>query len=368
MSNIAGFEDKLRDARVLVTGHSGFTGGWVTLWLSRIGAQVHGLSLPPETTPNLFSLAGIEAACASSVFADIREPAALRAAFDRVRPDLVLHLAAQPLVRRSYAQPVETYATNLMGTLHVLEAARRQSGVKGVVCITTDKVYANRETDHAYQETDPLGGHDPYSASKACAEIAIESYRRSLSSWDASLLIASARGGNIIGGGDWSQDRLIPDFARAAARHEPLVIRNPMAVRPWQHVLCLCHAYLVLLAAIARGRADAAQPWNIGPERSDCVTVEEMLARLSRHWSALRVEVVPSIAHEAQLLMLDSSKARRELGWHPAWTLHEALAETAGWYRGHYEDPAGARPRTLAQIEAYRAALTTASLKAGTGT
>lgn len=359
------FEGDLRGARILVTGHSGFTGGWASLWLAQIGAEVHGLSLPPETTPNLFAAAGVEAACASSAFVDMRDPQAVNAVFARVRPDLVLHLAAQPLVRRSYRLPIETYAANLMGTVHVLEAARQQAQVKGAVCITTDKVYANRETDYAYHEGDRLGGHDPYSASKACAEIAIESYRSSLPSWGQDMLIASARGGNIIGGGDWSEDRLVPDFARAAAKHEALVIRNPKAVRPWQHVLCLCHGYLTLLAEIARGNRAVSDAWNFGPDRSDCVSVEEMLKRMSQHWSSLKVEVVPAIQHEAKLLMLDSAKARQQLNWQPAWTLAETLAETAGWYRGYYDDPASARATTLAQIEAYRGRIGAPSQSAG---
>lgn len=347
------FEGDLRGARILVTGHSGFTGGWASLWLAQIGAEVHGLSLPPETTPNLFAVAGVAAACTSSTFADIREAEAVRAVFARVRPDLVLHLAAQPLVRRSYRLPIETYAANLMGTVHVLDAARHQAQVKGAVCITTDKVYANRETDYAYSEGDRLGGHDPYSASKACAEIAIESYRSSLPSWDQAMLIASARGGNIIGGGDWSEDRLVPDFARAAAKNEALVIRNPKAVRPWQHVLCLCHGYLMLLAEITRGNSAVSDAWNFGPDRADCVSVEEMLKRMSQHWSSLRVEVVPSIQHEAKLLMLDSARARSALGWQPAWALADTLAATSDWYRAYYDDPAAARAVTLGQIRAY---------------
>lgn len=359
------FEGDLRGARILVTGHSGFTGGWASLWLSQIGAEVHGLSLPPETTPNLFAAAGVEAVCASSTFADIRDADAVRVVFERVRPDLVLHLAAQPLVRRSYRLPIETYAANLMGTVHVLEAARQQPQVKGAVCITTDKVYANRETDHAYSEGDRLGGHDPYSASKACAEIAIESYRSSLPSWGQDMLIASARGGNIIGGGDWSEDRLVPDFARAAAQNEALVIRNPKAVRPWQHVLCLCHGYLTLLAQITRGNRAVADAWNFGPDRADCVSVEEMLKRMAQHWSSLKVEVVPAIQHEAKLLMLDSAKARAALGWLPAWTLAETLAATAGWYRGYYDDPSAARAITLGQIGAYRERIGSPALGAG---
>ncbi|MFG1357982.1 CDP-glucose 4,6-dehydratase [Xanthobacter pseudotagetidis] len=359
------FEGDLRGARILVTGHSGFTGGWASLWLSQIGAEVHGLSLPPETAPNLFAAAGVEAACVSSTFADIRDADAVRAVFERVRPDLVLHLAAQPLVRRSYRLPIETYATNLMGTVHVLEAARQQAQVKGAVCITTDKVYANRETDHAYGEGDRLGGHDPYSASKTCAEIAIESYRSSLPSWGQDMLIASARGGNIIGGGDWSEDRLVPDFARAAVQNEALVIRNPKAVRPWQHVLCLCHGYLTLLAQITRGNRAVSDAWNFGPDRADCVSVEEMLKRMAQHWSSLRVDVVPAIQHEAKLLMLDSAKARAALGWLPAWTLGETLAATAGWYRGYHDDPSAARAITLGQISAYRERIGSPALGAG---
>lgn len=320
---------------------------------------------PPETTPNLFAAAGVEAVCASSTFADIRDADAVRVVFERVRPDLVLHLAAQPLVRRSYRLPIETYAANLMGTVHVLEAARQQPQVKGAVCITTDKVYANRETNHAYSEGDRLGGHDPYSASKACAEIAIESYRSSLPSWGQDMLIASARGGNIVGGGDWSEDRLVPDFARAAAQNEALVIRNPKAVRPWQHVLCLCHGYLTLLAQITRGNRAVADAWNFGPDRADCVSVEEMLKRMAQHWSSLKVEVVPAIQHEAKLLMLDSAKARAALGWLPAWTLAETLAATAGWYRGYYDDPSAARAITLGQIGAYRERIGSPALGAG---
>jgi CDP-glucose 4,6-dehydratase len=351
---VSSFELGLRGARILVTGHTGFTGGWASLWLSRIGAEVHGLALPPATNPNLFTSAEIAQVCASSCFADIADLEQVRAVFRRVRPDLVLHLAAQPLVRRSYRFPVETYAANVLGTVNILEAAVGQSTTRGVVCITTDKVYANREADYAYRETDRLGGHDPYSASKACAEIAIESYRSSLASWERSMLIASARGGNIIGGGDWSEDRLVPDFARSAMRNNALVIRNPRAVRPWQHVLCLCHGYLMLLARMATGDSSVSDAWNFGPDRADCISVEDMLSRLAAHWSALRIDVVPSIQHEATLLMLDSRKARDELHWMPAWTLDQTLAATAGWYKAFYDDGAAAQRVTLDQIDAYR--------------
>jgi CDP-glucose 4,6-dehydratase len=272
-------------------------------------------------------------------------------------PELVLHLAAQPLVRRSYRDPIESYQSNVMGTVHVLEAARH-SGVKGAVCITTDKVYYNREWAYGYRETDRLGGSDPYSASKAAAEIVIDSYRSSMTSWQQGMLIAAARGGNIIGGGDWAEDRLIPDFARAARNGTPIILRNPAATRPWQHVLALIHGYMMLLARMADGDAETSSAWNLGPAANATLTVGEVVARLRSGWEDLTVVVQPTHLHETTALALDSTKAQRQLGWKPGWSTEEGIDRTAEWYAAYTPGAGASTDITRRQIEDYRASLT----------
>lgn len=350
------FEAALAGRRIFVTGHTGFTGSWAVHWLAAAGAEVHGFSLPPPTDPSLFIDSRAQERLASERIGDIGDYGALAAAVEQIRPDAILHLAAQPLVRRSYVDPVETYRSNVMGTVHLLEAARR-CGVAGAVCITTDKVYKNREWMYGYRETDRLGGADPYSASKACSELAIESYRASMGSWGQKMLIAAARGGNIIGGGDWAEDRLIPDFARATATGTPITLRNPGATRPWQHVLCLVHGYMMLLARILEGDESVSDAWNLGPNALAALTVGEVVERLRARWTQLAVQVKPAALHESTYLALDSTKAQKGLGWVPAWSVEEGIDRTADWYAGYQADPGAARALTCGQIDDYRRGL-----------
>lgn len=340
---------------VFVTGHTGFKGSWLSLWLARLGAQVTGYALPPCSTPSMFELARVEKSLARHQVADIRDPSALNAAMQAARPEVVFHLAAQPLVRRSYREPAETWSTNVMGTVHLLEAVRTCPSVKAVVVVTTDKCYENREWLWGYRECDPLGGNDPYSASKAGAELVVQSYRKSFFSSGGPLL-ASARAGNVIGGGDWSEDRLIPDAARAVASCQPLCIRNPAATRPWQHVLESLHGYLLLASRLLAGEAAFADAFNFGPDAADNLTVAEVLTRLQEHWPELAWQMdrqAGSAPHEAGFLYLDSSKARRQLGWQPTWELTTGLSKTAAWYRTVERTPVEARAITEQQLDEF---------------
>jgi len=322
-----------RDRRVLITGHTGFKGGWLSIWLARLGAEVTGLALPPETSPNLFQAAGAERVLARSVLADIRDTSVLSALVRETKPEVAFHLAAQPLVRRSYREPVETFATNVMGTAHVLDALRDCAAARVAVMVTTDKVYGNREWVHPYRESDPLGGHDPYSASKAASEIVIESYRLAYLSAQG-VAVASARAGNVIGGGDWSEDRLLPDAVRAWQRGEVLEIRRPDAVRPWQHVLEPLAGYLVLAQHLWSDAA-AADAYNFGPSAREVATVRDVVTRAQTAWLG-----DPMVAwgdgtagpHEAGLLALDPSKARAVLGVGGRWGIGEAVDRTIRWY------------------------------------
>jgi CDP-glucose 4,6-dehydratase len=338
-----------------VTGHTGFKGSWLALWLARLGARVTGYALPSCTAPSLFEAAGIEDALTRHILADIRDPAALTAAMQAAAPEVVFHLAAQPLVRLSYREPVQTWSTNVMGTVHLLEAVRACPSVKAVVVVTTDKCYENREWLWGYRENDPLGGSDPYSASKAGAELVVQSYRKSFFSGGGPLL-ASARAGNVIGGGDWSEDRLIPDAARAVARRQPLLIRNPSATRPWQHVLESLHGYLLLASRLLAGEAAFANAFNFGPDAADNLSVAEVLTRLQAQWPELAWQMDPqagSAPHEAGFLYLDSSKARRLLDWAPIWDLDTGLENTARWYRAVEQKLSAARDVTEQQLDQF---------------
>ena len=320
-------------SRVLVTGHTGFKGSWLALWLTELGARVSGLALPPDTCPNHWDLLRLEVA---DQRADIRDAGAVARWFAQEKPDIVFHLAAQPLVRRSYREPLETWSSNALGTAHVLEAGRRTDSVRAVVVITTDKVYADRHRPGGYREDDRVGGHDPYSASKAAAELVVESYRRSFGRETAAPLLATARAGNVVGGGDWSEDRLIPDLVRAVGRGRPLEIRSPNATRPWQHVLDCLSGYLLLGQKLLEGASDFAEAWNFGPETGDTCSVIEVLEALQVHWPELRWNVTREPQpHEAALLHLDCAKARARLGWRPVWNLQQALEAAALWYRSH---------------------------------
>jgi CDP-glucose 4,6-dehydratase len=346
--------------RVLVTGHTGFKGGWLTLWLHRLGAEVHGYSLDPPTTPSLFNVVRIRSLLASDTRCDVLDLRALQQVFQKAAPEVVFHLAAQPLVRASYRDPVGTLATNIMGTANVLEAARHTEAVRAVVLITTDKVYENREWPYPYREVDRLGGHDPYSASKASAEIVAASYRQSFfnNASETFARIATARAGNVIGGGDWSPDRLLPDCVKAFQNQEPVVLRYPHSVRPWQHVLEPLQGYLKLGERLSS--ADGfARAWNFGPPPDGDADVFRVASLTAQQWGgAARVECAPGGGepHETGQLRLDSTLAGRELGWRPGWALEQALSHTVRWYRAWAE---GSEMATLSreQICAYEEAI-----------
>jgi CDP-glucose 4,6-dehydratase len=325
------FGNAYRGRRVLVTGHTGFKGSWLCLWLRALGSEVTGLALDPPSEPSHWGLLKLPI---TDHRIDIRDEAAVRRVFAAERPEIVFHLAAQPLVRRSYREPVITWATNVMGTAHVLEAVRHTPEVRAVVVVTTDKCYENREWPWPYRERDRLGGHDAYSASKAGAELVAASYRSALLRQPSASLLATARGGNVIGGGDWSEDRLIPDLVRAVVAGEPLVIRAPRATRPWQHVLDCLSGYLLLGQRLLAGDATCADAWNFGPDGEGNRTVEEVLQHLARTWPQLRWQLASGPQpHEAGLLQLDSAKAKMHLGWRPVWDLGAAIDRTATWYR-----------------------------------
>src|SRR5580692_3800813 len=307
-SPLLDFELPLQGRRVLVTGHTGFTGGWLVSWLKRIGCDVAGLALLPSTEPNLFAAANISDDIVSTI-GDIRDFATVRTAVERHGPSVIIHLAAQPLVSKSFADPVETFATNALGTAHVLEAARLVPDVEAVVCITTDKVYRDQDWVWGYREQDPLGGKDPYSASKACAELVAASYRATLAERGNGVLIANARGGNIIGGGDWSDDRIVPDFVRAVMARQPVNLRSPVSVRPWQHVMALVHGYLVLAARLLGGDRVAADNWNFGPADEAARTVGDLVEQLSTVWTRPQITYAPGSFPETRFLHLDSTKA-----------------------------------------------------------
>jgi CDP-glucose 4,6-dehydratase len=329
------FGGAYKERKVLLTGHSGFKGSWLALWLRQLGAEVVGLSLPPLTEPNHLNLLALDM---EEHHADIRDHLSVRKIVEQIQPDIVFHLAAQSLVRRSYADPLATWATNVQGTVNVLDACRHAASVSAIVAVTTDKCYANREWLWGYRETDRLGGHDPYSASKAAAELAAASYRQSYFGGNDGPLLATARAGNVIGGGDWSEDRLLPDLVRASVRRESVEIRSPNATRPWQHVLESLSGYLVLGQRLLDRQAEFAQAWNFGPDESGNQTVAAVLSKLTQSWSELRWHVTDAPQpHEASLLQLDSTKARTLLQWLPVWGLEEGLRQTAHWYRAYHD-------------------------------
>lgn len=325
------FGDVYRGRRVLVTGHTGFKGSWLSLWLHRLGADVSGIALDPPPDDNHWDLLKLPA---RDHRVDIRREEAVHAVIAREKPEVVFHLAAQPLVRRSYSEPVATWATNVMGTAHVLEAVRNVPEVRAVVVVTTDKCYQNREWPWAYRERDRLGGHDPYSASKAGTEFVAASYRTAFFDKPSGPLIATARGGNVIGGGDWSEDRLIPDLVRALLSGDALMVRSPRSTRPWQHVLDCLSGYLLLGRHLLEGDTTCAEAWNFGPDVQGNRSVEQVLADLARIWPRVRWQAASGTQpHEANLLQLDSAKARMKLGWKPVWDFDTTIRYTAEWYR-----------------------------------
>jgi CDP-glucose 4,6-dehydratase len=338
--------------KVFLTGHTGFKGGWLALWLQSLGAEVQGYALEPPTEPNLFTV-GQVAALMSSTIGDIRDLETLRSTMRAFAPDIVFHLAAQPLVRASYDDPVGTYATNVMGTVNVLESVRACPGVRAVVVVTTDKAYENREWAWGYRENEPLGGHDPYSNSKGCTELVSAAYRSSFLAQQG-IALATARAGNVIGGGDWAVDRLVPDLLRAFERGVPAVIRNPNAVRPWQHVLEPLSGYLMLAQALWHRGAAVAEGWNFGPRDDDARPVRWIVERLANAWGpGARWELeTREQPHEAQMLKLDISKARQGLKWAPRWTLAEALDRIVAWHQA-WRQHADVRGACLRDIGDY---------------
>lgn len=351
--------------RVFLTGHTGFKGSWLAEWLCLLGAEVHGYALDPQPHELLFDQLGLARRIASDTRSDLADRAALSSALDAARPDVVLHLAAQPLVRLSYEIPVETFATNVMGTAHVLDAVRTAGRPCTVVCVTTDKCYENREWLHAYREEDAMGGHDPYSASKGAAELVISSYRRSFFPPGGPVKVASARAGNVIGGGDWAKDRIVPDCIRSLRKKEPIPVRNKIATRPWQHVLEPLGGYLHLAASLASASSPSAcralaSAFNFGPGLSSNRTVMELVRELLKHTGGDWTDASDANAvHEASKLNLATDKAFHLLQWQPVWDFEETLAKTAEWYLG---EDGGQPPSDLTrmQIAAYQSAASTA--------
>lgn len=349
--------DLWRGRKVFLTGHTGFKGSWLALWLARLGATVRGYALDPDTEPNLFTAASVNRAV-EDIRGDIRDYASLEAALTAFAPEVVFHLAAQPLVRRSYADPLGTYSTNVMGTAHVLEAVRKTPSVRAVVCVTTDKCYENQEWIWPYRESDPLGGHDPYASSKACAEIVAAAYRSSYFPPERieehHVCLATARAGNVIGGGDWSEDRLIPDLIRGFQANAPVPIRRPKAIRPWQHVLEPLHGYIMLAEHLLSNPGHFCSSFNFGPGENDSWSVERIANQLAALWgdsAAWIYDPAPGV-HEAHFLRLDASKAHAELGWRPQLSIDAALEWTVNWYK-RFEQGAAMRAETQSQIEAY---------------
>jgi len=346
-----------RGKRVFLTGHTGFKGSWLSLWLQFLGAELTGFALPSPTNPSLFEAANIGQAM-HSVTGDICTLEALHRAMQECRPEIVIHMAAQPLVRESYEQPVETYTTNVMGTVHLLEAVRKADGVKAVVNVTTDKCYENRERIEGYREDEPMGGYDPYSNSKACSELVTSAYRSSFFNPKAfarhGVAIATARAGNVIGGGDWAKDRLIPDIVSAFLRGEPAMIRNPHAIRPWQHVLEPLRGYLVLAQRLFEDGMEFAEAWNFGPDANDAKPVQQIADYLTSAWgdgASWRLDDAPH-PHEATYLKLDIAKAQSRLGWRPALALEAGIDLVVDWYR-EYSRGNDMKAFTVKQIRQY---------------
>lgn len=343
--------------RVFLTGHTGFKGSWLSLWLSELGAVVTGYALPPPTDPSLFEIARV-GELMRHIEGDVRDLAALRLALSQAQPDIVIHMAAQSLVRVSYDQPVETYATNVMGTVHLLEAVRSVPSVRAVLIITSDKCYENQEWEWGYRESEPMGGFDPYSNSKGCAELVVSAYRRSFFSADRrsshGIAVASARSGNVIGGGDWALDRLIPDMMRAFQAGESPLIRNPGSIRPWQHVLEPLRGYLMLCERLWTGEQLYADGWNFGPVEGDARTVGWIADRIAGLWGngAGWKQAGGEHPHEAHFLKLDCSKARHHLDWSPVWGLGDALSNIVDWFKAR-EQGCDMRDITLGQIRNY---------------
>lgn len=349
--------DFWRHRRVFLTGHTGFKGGWLALWLTRLGAEVHGFSLAPPTVPNFFTNTNVASILASDTRGDIRDHTGLMTAITNANPEVVFHMAAQPLVRASYRDPLKTFSTNVMGTANLLDACRHAPALRSVLIVTTDKCYENSgDNGLPFRETDPLGGHDPYSGSKACAELVAASYRASFFASQGTAAIATARAGNVIGGGDWAEDRLIPDCIRAVGNGRSIDLRYPRSIRPWQHVVEPLSGYLLLAEALSGGKAqEYAQAWNFGPDKCAEATVGDIAQQIMALWDDGAINTnIPSCNHyhEASRLLLDSTKAQTLLGWAPRWPLQRALRETVSWYKA-WHDKQDMQAYTLSQIAAF---------------
>ncbi len=349
--------DVYKNKRVLITGHTGFKGSWLSLWLHRLGADVSGIALDPPTEPGLFHEAGV-AELVEDYRCDIRDMEFLLATMEEPAPEAIFHLAAQPIVRNSYDLARETFDINTMGSIHVFECARQVSSVKALVHVSTDKCYENTHKAEGYTEADPMGGHDPYSASKGAAEIAFSSYNRSFFISEGRVMAASGRAGNVIGGGDWADCRIIPDAVRAWSEGTSLTVRNPQAIRPWQHVLEALSGYLTLGAHLLQRDAVAVGGWNFGPPADNVMTVEDLIQVLGRGWAAHEWKAVETADNkkEADLLTLNCEKARRDLDWSPVWGFEETVERVSNWYRGYYANES-ARDLCLADIAAYEQAI-----------
>ena len=348
------YNEIYKNKKVFITGHTGFKGSWLAIWLTQLGAKVCGYSLEPNTKPSMFNELNISGKIEKSVIGDILDTEKLEKTMREFKPDIIFHLAAQPLVRLSYSEPVLTYQTNVIGTLNVLEAARKTPSVKAFVNVTTDKCYENKEVKRGYKEDDPMGGYDMYSSSKGCVEIMSSSYRRSFLQKENTYAMATARAGNVIGGGDWALDRLIPDCIRGINKGIDIEIRNPIAVRPWQHVLEPLSGYLLLGEKLLTDGKKYADGFNFGPNEESILTVAEVAKQLTEIYGKGKVVIgEKSPLHEAGLLMLNIEKAKKVLGWQPAYTANEALQKTVDWYRHFYNKDIDMYEFTCRQIDEY---------------
>ena len=331
-----------KNKTVLITGHTGFKGSWLSLWLKEMGANVIGYALEPPTHPNHFELLELKII---SIIGDIRDKEKLDYTFKKYKPEVIFHLAAQPIVRDSYLDPVYTLETNIMGTVNILEAGRKTSSVRAIINVTSDKCYENKEWIWGYRENEPMGGYDPYSASKGCSELITSAYRNAFFNLNEygkthNILLASARAGNVIGGGDWGKDRLIPDIMKATNNDGPVIIRNPEATRPWQHVLESLSGYLLLGQKLLEGKKEFAEAWNFGPESNEFITVNDLVNLIKKYLDKVDFKISKKTKdlHEANLLKLDSSKAYNKLGWKPVWNWEKAVETTINWYKVFYEN------------------------------
>lgn len=342
-----------KNKKILVTGHTGFKGSWLSLWLQQMGANVTGFALPPVGPVNLFTLANISGGM-QSIIGDLRDFNQVNEAVTSTQPEIIIHMAAQPLVRYSYQAPVETYATNVMGTVHLFEAARQTSSVKTIINVTTDKCYENKEWQRGYHEDDRLGGHDPYSNSKACAELVTSAFRHSYFYGDSPIALASVRAGNVIGGGDWASDRLIPDIVQACIDKKPVILRNPESTRPWQHVLEPLGGYLLLAEKLHNAPKNYATGWNFGPDDIDAKPVRWITDFIFKQWPHPDTwqQDKDRHPHEAHYLKLDCSKAKNELNWQPRWNIEKGLTETVNWYKA-WQANENMRDITLQQIDRF---------------